>query len=136
MLVDDPRQGSLFSTDAIAQQLERGEPVDLQACLEQYPEYAAELRRLLPAIQAMVDFGQTGSEPVARAESEPELAEEILGDYRIVRAIGRGGMGVVYEAEQSSLGRRVAVKILPYASLLNERQLERCVALPRGGQGS
>jgi eukaryotic-like serine/threonine-protein kinase len=48
-----------------------------------------------------------------------------LGDYRIIREIGRGGMGVVYEAEQLSLGRRVALKVLPFAVAPDGRQLQR-----------
>ena len=53
------------------------------------------------------------------------IARFQLGDFRIVRELGRGGMGVVYEAEQVSLQRRVAVKILPFAALVDRRQLER-----------
>ncbi len=48
-----------------------------------------------------------------------------LGDFRIVREIGRGGMGVVYEAEQLSLGRRVALKVLPFAAMLDKLQVKR-----------
>jgi len=48
-----------------------------------------------------------------------------LGDFRIVREIGRGGMGVVYEAQQVSLKRRVALKVLPFAAVLDPRQLQR-----------
>jgi serine/threonine protein kinase/WD40 repeat protein len=49
----------------------------------------------------------------------------ILGEFRLVREIGRGGMGVVYEAEQPSLGRRVAVKTLPFVAELEDQRLAR-----------
>lgn len=55
--------------------------------------------------------------------ADPERGR--LGDFRLIREVGRGGMGIVYEAEQISLGRRVALKILPFAAALDPRQLQR-----------
>jgi tetratricopeptide (TPR) repeat protein/serine/threonine protein kinase len=49
----------------------------------------------------------------------------VLGDFRIIRELGRGGMGIVYEAEQVSLGRRVALKVLPFAATMDPRHLQR-----------
>jgi eukaryotic-like serine/threonine-protein kinase len=51
--------------------------------------------------------------------------ERRLGDFQLLRIVGRGGMGIVYEAEQVSLRRRVALKLLPQASLLDTRQIAR-----------
>ena len=55
--------------------------------------------------------------------SPPSIGE--LGDFRLLREVGRGGMGVVYEAEQISLRRRVALKVLPFAAAIDSRRLQR-----------
>ncbi len=58
-------------------------------------------------------------------ETHAPVDESILGDYRLNREIGRGGMGIVYEATQLSLRRSVALKILPFAAVLDEQQVAR-----------
>jgi serine/threonine protein kinase/Flp pilus assembly protein TadD len=95
--------------------------------LARHPELAEDLDACLAALH-FIGRAAEGPRSVAAQVVEPhapELTAGVLGDFRIVREVGRGGMGVVYEAEQVSLGRRVALKVLPFAATMDPRQLQR-----------
>jgi serine/threonine protein kinase/WD40 repeat protein len=112
--------------EELTEKHQRGEPIDGQALLQAYPHYADRLQFFLPALEVLADLGRSGASAPARlGADEPAPIAGVLGDFRIVREIGRGGMGVVYEAEQVSLRRRVALKVLPFAAVLDERHLQR-----------
>src|SRR5436305_1897371 len=79
---------------------------------------------MLPALEVL--HSSAADNPRAAEDCAPEIEPEgPLGDFRLVREVGRGGMGVVYEAVQISLGRRVALKVLPFAAALDAKQLRR-----------
>jgi serine/threonine protein kinase/Tfp pilus assembly protein PilF len=110
--------------DRLTARLKAGEAPDLDGLVREHPEYAEELRQLLPAVQMLADLSRSGeSRGVGLAWDADTLGE--LGDFRIIREVGRGGMGVVYEAEQQSLLRRVALKVLPFAATMDPKQLQR-----------
>jgi serine/threonine protein kinase len=98
---------------------------DLRELLEEFFASHDEVDRLAAPIRKaagcnLEDESRNGQPSAA---SHFELGQ--LGDFRLVREIGRGGMGVVYEAEQLSLRRRVALKVLPFAAAIDPRQLQR-----------
>src|SRR5262245_8940774 len=103
----------------------QGEKVSVDEFAAGHPAHATELRELLPTLQAL-ELVKRDKESTGGARARVALpAMQRLGDFRIVREIGRGGMGVVFEAVQESLGRKVALKVLPQASLLTGSQLQR-----------
>jgi serine/threonine protein kinase len=102
--------------------LEAGRTVDPERLLADHPAIAGRLRACLASLD-LVRQG-AGAFPALPGEAaHPPVGT--LGDFRILREVGRGGMGVVYEAEQISLGRRVALKVLPFAATLDPRHLQR-----------
>ena len=105
--------------------LELGHDIDLDAFVQMHPTHADELRKLYPSIRGMVALGRTCVGDANCVATTKEHLPGVLGDYPIIREVGRGGMGVVYEAEQISLNRRVALKILPLASVLDPSQVQR-----------
>jgi eukaryotic-like serine/threonine-protein kinase len=105
----------------------KGQRPSLKEYIDRYPELAAEIKDVFPAMAMMeniaiadecLKLGPQPDEPAARSFEQ-------LGDYRIIREIGHGGMGIVYEAEQVSLGRHVALKVLPNQALKDFKQKRR-----------
>jgi serine/threonine protein kinase len=127
-LTDDPRLARALE-DFLAECRE-GQAPDRSAFLARHPEIADALGECLDGL-AFVQSAAPYVPPEAVRGERPAGAPEplgpraMLGDFRIIRQVGRGGMGVVFEAEQLSLGRRVALKVLPFASALDPRQRQR-----------
>jgi serine/threonine protein kinase/Flp pilus assembly protein TadD len=113
--------------EELTARLQAGEPIDPAAVLRDHPDHADQLARLLPALELLADLSRTGggSAPFGGWGADPPPLGGTLGDFRILGEVGRGGMGVVYEAEQIALRRRVALKVLPFAATLDARQLQR-----------
>jgi serine/threonine protein kinase/WD40 repeat protein len=127
-----------FLVAKISSRISAGEAIDLIELTAEAPELREHLEMLLPTLAAVAEFEHAFADPpsvappAASAERDagaialPRSHERgTLGDFRLIRELGRGGMGVVYEAEQISLSRRIALKVLPFAAVLDKQQLAR-----------
>lgn len=102
-----------------------GEDLTIERFAAEHPQYAAEICELFPAIAAIERVKDRQARPNDGRVAMSGQVPTRLGDFRLIREIGRGGMGVVYEALQVSLGRRVAVKVLPRQFLPTGKTLRR-----------
>jgi serine/threonine protein kinase len=109
--------------EEFAERRRRGEVPSLREYIEKYPHLADDLRDILPAMAEIEQVKHDAATTAPPAPTDRMLRQ--VGDYRVLREVGRGGMGVVYEAEQESLGRRVALKVLPAHALKDDKALER-----------
>jgi hypothetical protein len=114
---DDPRV--LQVAREYLAELEAGRKPDRRAYLARYPDLAQALEECLDGIDLAQALRPATHPPQTEYPANP------LGDFQILREVGRGGMGVVYEAVQLSLGRRVALKVLPFAATLDAKHLRR-----------
>ena len=109
--------------------VESEQPLSREDLLQRYPDVAEELANCLESLQLIHEIaprlGATGGGKGESRGHDVVRPKALVGDFRIIREIGRGGMGVVYEAEQLSLGRSVALKILPYAAMLDQKAITR-----------
>jgi len=110
--------------DEFAERYRRGERPSLTEYVERYPHLAADICEVFPALVKVERVKGDYEEAAGSAAAPPAPALQQLGDFRILREVGKGGMGIVYEAEQVSLGRHVALKVLP-RSLLPDARAQR-----------
>jgi serine/threonine protein kinase len=112
--------------EEFTRRLQAGEAVEIEDYAASYPEWADTLRDLLKDLRGLAALDQAAAPGSVSEVRRTEIAQQaVMGDFAICGEIGRGGMGVVYEAEQISLGRRVALKVLSMASVLDVRSLQR-----------
>ena len=130
--LDEEREDRLVAVmEEYRAALERGQPIDTKEFLQRHSDLAEDLADCLAGMELIqnaarqIEQSGKGTDSLSDRSNDTLMPLATLGDFKIVRELGRGGMGVVYEAEQLSLGRTVALKVLPFAAMLDDKQLQR-----------
>ena len=111
--------------DAYLVSLEEAAPLDLDSLIAEHPEFADEIRSITASLDLLHHTTEQMRPAAQQTDQQPLTGKRRLGDFEIGREIGRGGMGVVYQARQISLERQVALKVLPFAAMWDQKQIAR-----------
>ena len=128
MLSPDQQQELLDNVvEDFTMRLRNGERPAIAEYTDKYPSISEDIEELLTSV-AMIEELKTQQQPsqtTLKREMKEILKLDRIGDYRIIRELGRGGMGIVFEAVHESLGRRVAIKVMPNRTFDDQKYLER-----------
>ena len=124
---EDDRDPIEILAEEFLEEHRTGRQVTVSAYAQKHPELAEEIEEVFPALLAMEGAKprQVLTPPLQSFEAVAKGQIRKLGDFRIIRKIANGGMGIVYEAEEMSLGRKVAIKVLAANLISDEAALER-----------
>ena len=95
------------------------------SCDSQSPTYLGSEEQIAARLTVRVDKNIISPKHEDASQKEDREPLKTIGEFTLIREIGRGGMGVVYEATQASLDRRVALKTLPVSGRMDQRQIQR-----------
>jgi len=106
-----------------AEKSRQGQRPSIDEYVARYPQLEDRIRELFPMVAALEQWKTDRESELLRQQLPDQFQLKQLGECRIIREIGRGGMGVVFEALEGRMERRVAVKLLPWRiSLVSHRQ--------------
>jgi WD40 repeat protein/serine/threonine protein kinase len=119
--------------ESFLERYRRGERPPLTEYTDAHPDLADDIRELFPALMEMEGLKPTL--PPGIGAQPGGWVPDRLGEFRVLRVLGSGGMGIVYEAVQESLDRHVALKVLPPQYLANPMYLKRFYREARSAAG-